>query len=182
LIRSVWLSDCGELAVDMFRWIPRGEYKSVKKLPVNVESLSETMSCSKPWYFHTLSNYDLATFGESFFLSSIKCAISKYQSTTTRMTVSPSDTDMPVLQSVLLCVHGVHGNSSGWRNPCIACLGALLLWHLSHSLQYVRISRTILGQYKFLEINSNVHSVPKCPANFESCFNLITLGPIPSVT
>jgi len=86
------------------------------------------------------------------------------------------------MNSVLICVHGLHGSSTGWRSSCSVWLGALVLWHISHSLQCLHTSRSIFGWYKFLEIYSTVLSLLKLPATFDSCSDSIILGRIPSGT
>jgi hypothetical protein len=43
--------------MDILRLFPKELYRSVKKLPLHVVSLSETTSSGNLWYFHTFSTY-----------------------------------------------------------------------------------------------------------------------------
>lgn len=147
---------------------------------MNVKSESDTISSGKPWFFHTLSRYTLATVGESFFPIGIKCGMLVNRSTTSRTIVAPSDSGRLVIKSVLIRVQGLHANSKVCTGTCFASLGAFVLWQLSHSLQYFRMSRSIFVQYKFWVTNYRVHSIPKCPATFESRSDMIILHHSPS--
>jgi len=110
---------------------PKYSQGSVKDCPVNVPSRSKTTSSGKSWYFKTFSKYVRATVGESSLFSWIQCAIVVKQSTTPNIIVAPSESGSSVIQSVLICIHGLKTISNGCNNPCFACRGTIVLWQLS---------------------------------------------------
>lgn len=135
LIDSLRLSIyLGWYLVDILRWIPKSLYRPGKKCPVNVESLSESTTSGKPSYFEMFSQYSLATIGESFFMFGMKCAILVNRSTTTSIIVASSDSGKSLIKSVLICVQGLHANSSGCNSLCFTCLGLFVPWHILHWL------------------------------------------------
>jgi hypothetical protein len=145
---------------------------------VKVQSQSETTSSGKPWYFQILSRDAPATHSEFCFDIDMKWAIFGNLSTTTRIVVYPEHSGKSVIELVKICVHGLLGISNGCSNPCCGCLGAFVLWQLSHSLQYYLTSSSIVGEQKFQLISSIILIMPKCPATFESGADFINFFPI----
>jgi len=153
--------------------VPKYSWRSTKNCPVNVASLSLTTTSGKPWYFHTFWKYALPTRGECILLIGMTWAIFVNWSISSKINVAPSDSGRSEMKSIPIWVDDLQANLNRCCNPCLACLGILVVWQLLHASQYFLKSVSIFGQEKFLAINSSVLSLPKCPAILESCSDWI---------
>ena len=90
-------------------------------------------------------------------------------STTTRITVLPSDSGRPVMKSADRCDQGHLGMGRGCSNPWGRWRGFLLRVHTEQAITKALVSFSISGHQNVLLRNSSVLRTPGCAVRWDEC-------------